>query len=356
MPTDDASGHTGTSLIARGTLVALVAGALFGVTTPFVRHFGAGTGAFATAALLYFGSALGSGGTQRTARTETLRRPQRTRVVAAAVLGATLAPASLAWGLQHAGALAASLLLNLEAVFTVALARWIYEEPLGARFLSATSLMVAGGALLGVRAGVGGASSMMGLAAVLAASFAWALDNTITRPLADFDPRKVVLLKSSAGAVLAAAVAVTTREAWPSAWAAAALLGCGAVGYGFSLRLYLRAQRVLGAGRTGSLFAVAPFVGAAAAFVAGERTGWPFVATAGALFAAAAYLHATEVHGHRHRHEAIEHEHAHRHDDGHHTHAHDAPVAGEHTHVHRHEAADHVHSHGMDLHHRHAHE
>ena len=50
-----------------------------------------------------------------------------------------------------------------------------------------------------------------------------------------------------------------------------ALCVVGGLGYGFSLRFYLLAQRNFGAARTGSLFAIAPFIGAFAAFLLGER-------------------------------------------------------------------------------------
>ncbi|MEP7283480.1 MAG: EamA/RhaT family transporter, partial [Rubrivivax sp.] len=41
----------------RGGLLALLAAVLFGVSTPLVQRFGAGVGAFTTAALLYAGAA-----------------------------------------------------------------------------------------------------------------------------------------------------------------------------------------------------------------------------------------------------------------------------------------------------------
>ena len=42
----------------RGGALALLAAALFGLSTPLVQHFGQGLGAFSTAALLYGGAAL----------------------------------------------------------------------------------------------------------------------------------------------------------------------------------------------------------------------------------------------------------------------------------------------------------
>jgi drug/metabolite transporter (DMT)-like permease len=341
---------------AGGLVAAVVAASLFGATTPLVKHFGAGVGAFATAALLYSGSAIGAGLPARRDGEPSLGRHQIGRMVLVAALGAALAPASLAWGLQHTGALAASLLLNLEVVFTVLLARVFYREPGGWRMALAVALMVAGCVLLGARAGGGGGSSALGLVAISGAALTWALDSTLTRPLADFDPSAVVFGKAVAGAFLSAAIALALREPWPARSACMALAACGAVGYGLSLRLYLRAQRVLGAARTASLFALAPFVGALLAYGLGDRDGTLLVVVAGTLFALAVTLHATEAHHHRHRHEPVDHEHAHRHDDGHHDHVHVPPVKGEHSHAHRHESREHDHPHGADLHHRHGHE
>ena len=57
----------------------------------------------------------------------------------------------------------------------------------------------------------------------------------------------------------------------------------GASGYGLSLRLYLLAQRAFGAARTGSVFAFAPFIGAALAIALGDRSLSWGMAAGGAL-------------------------------------------------------------------------
>ena len=104
--------------------------------------------------------------------------------------------------------------------------------------------------------------------------------------------------------------------------------GFGAVGYGLSLLCYLRAQALVGAARTASVFAAAPFVGSAVALALGAP--WPGVAfgAAAALMLVGVWLHASERHAHRHRHEPMRHEHIHTHDDGHHAHLHDPMPAG----------------------------
>ena len=112
-------------------------------------------------------------------------------------------------------------------------------------------------------------------------------------------------------------------ESLPSPLVIAGLLVVGATGYGLSLRLYLLAQRAFGALRTGSVFAFAPFIGAALAIGIGDRSlSWP-TAMGAMLMLAGVVLHLAESHSHQHDHAALEHEHAHHHDDGHHDHVHD---------------------------------
>jgi len=345
------------SAITRGVLLAVAAAIAFGVTTPVVAWAGHGEGAFATAALLYAGAALASMIMLALARTRgaPLGRRDLPRVVGVALAGGAIAPALLAWGLQRAGATVGALLLNLEAVFTVVLARAVFHEAIGRRVVLAAAAMVAGGAALALDASRGGDWSVAGVVAVAAATLGWAIDNTLTRPLAERDPLSVVAAKAGLGASFTLAAALVTGEPGPSLRAVIALLACGATGYGLSLRLYLLAQRAIGAGRTGSVFALAPFIGAALAIAAGDRgpAGWTLAAAA--LFAAGVYLHVTERHDHAHVHEPVEHDHAHRHDDGHHDHTHEPPVAGEHVHPHRHARVGHTHDHGEDLHHAHPH-
>jgi drug/metabolite transporter (DMT)-like permease len=345
------------SAITRGVLLAGTAAIAFGVTTPVVAWAGHGEGAFTTAALLYAGAALASVIMWALARTRgaPLGRRDLPRIVGVAIAGGAIAPALLAWGLQRSGATVGALLLNLEAVFTVVLARAVFHEAIGRRVALAVTAMVAGGAALVLDVSRGADWGVAGVVAVAAATLGWAIDNTLTRPLAERDPVSVIAAKAGLGATFTFAAAVIAGEPGPSLRAAIVLLACGATGYGVSLRLYLLAQRAIGAGRTGSVFALAPFIGAALAIAAGERgaTGWTIAAAA--LFAAGVYLHVTERHDHAHVHEPLEHDHAHRHDDGHHDHGHDPPITGEHAHPHRHARLAHTHDHGADLHHAHPH-
>ena len=294
-----------------------------------------------------------------------LRRADLARLVLIAVFGAVLGPVALVWGLHRTSGTSASLLLTLEAVFTVILARLLYREEMSRRIVAAVALLTAGGALLVLdRIEAAGSTSsgepmvaaMLGLAAVAVATLSWAIDNILSRPLAERDPGRVVAVKSLLGVLCSTTLAAIALEPAPPLGAAALLMLIGASGYGLSLRFYLLAQRSFGAARTGSVFAFAPFIGATLAFAMGERSVGPLFLSAAVLMLAGVVLHLTERHSHHHVHETTEHDHAHVHDDGHHMHVHDPIVAGPHTHWHRHEATTHTHSHVPDAHHAHRHE
>lgn len=348
--------HPNASPALRGGLLALLAAALFGLSTPLIQRFGAGMGAFTTAALLYAGAALvGLLSLRGSAREARVRRADLPRLLAMAALGAALGPVALAWGLQRTSGASASLLLSLEAVFTAVLAWAWYKESMDKRVWAGVLLLVAGAMALVLEQGLSGQTQLLGLLAVATATAAWGLDNTLSRGVADRDPGQVVAIKALLGCSATSLIAWASGESLPPMWAALAIFAVGASGYGLSLRLYLLAQRSFGAARTGSVFAFAPFIGAIAAFALGERALGSWFALAGALMLLGVWLHLAEDHGHEHAHEALEHEHAHRHDDGHHTHTHEPMPLGPHSHPHRHTPLRHSHPHVPDLHHQHGH-
>jgi drug/metabolite transporter (DMT)-like permease len=340
----------------RGGLMALLAAGLFGVSTPLIQRVGAGLGAFTTAALLYAGAAIVGVFSRRPANQEArLTRADLPRLLSMAAFGAVLGPVALAWGLQHTSATGASLMLALEALFTALLAAVGYGETMGRRVWAAMLLLLAGGIALVLDQGRQGGNELLGLLAVLLATAAWGADNTLSRALAERDPAQVVFGKAVLGVVATILLARLFHEPLPRPGAAFGLLVIGATGYGLSLRFYLLAQRAFGAARTGSVFAFAPFIGAALAIVLGDRGGSWIMVAGGALMLLGVVLHLAESHGHAHEHEAMSHEHAHRHDDGHHNHTHDVMPSGAHSHWHVHEPLAHSHPHVPDAHHRHVH-
>jgi drug/metabolite transporter (DMT)-like permease len=245
----------------------------------------------------------------------------------------------------------AALLLNLEAPLTAAVAVFAFREHLGWRGVAGV-IAVAAGAMVLVEPGARG--QWTGAAAVAGASLAWAIDNNLTARLSGRDPRAVAAAKGLCGAALSLVLAAATGGAPPSARTAALGLLLGAVSYGGSLVFYLRAQRELGAARTGALFATAPFLGALLAIATGSAGG-PRTAAAAVLMAAGVALVVRSRHEHEHVHAPLDHDHLHVHDE-HHRHAHAGTEGPEpHSHPHTHEPIRHAHAHASDAHHRHEH-
>lgn len=277
----------------RGILYAALAASAFGAAAPAVAYFGREVGPLSTAALLYLGSLSFAVLPDREKGTP-IQRSDAPRVLVVGMLGAAIAPAALAWGLQHAGATSAALMLNLEAVFTVALARLLYHEPVGKRMLVALAFILAAGMLLPFRTDERDLRAGAGLGLVALATLAWAADNTLARPLARRRATSVVVWKSIVGIALSGVLALALHDPLPDKGQAAGLFVCGVVGYGSSLKLYVLAQRELGAARTGSVFGFAPLVGAAIAFALGDRKGAAIVGISAMLVAIGLVLLATE--------------------------------------------------------------
>ena len=274
----------------------------------------------------------------------------------AILFGGVLAPVLLLTGLRSTPAAAASLLLNLEGVFTAALAWFVFHENFDRRIALGMALIVAGGGVLSWEPG-GSIGVSLGALFVVGACLCWAVDNNLTQKVSGGDPVSIAALKGSVAGIINIAIAVVLGGAkWPPLPAMAAALVIGLVGYGVSLVLFVLALRHLGTARTGAYFSVAPFVGAAVSLVVLKETIGPGLIVAGVLMIAGVWLHLSERHEHEHQHEALAHAHQHVHDE-HHQHEHPAGVdPGEpHTHAHEHAPMTHAHPHYPDIHHRHRH-
>ncbi|MEW5771111.1 MAG: DMT family transporter [Pseudomonadota bacterium] len=339
---------------------ALAAAALFGASTPLLKLLVGGLSPLLLAGLLYLGSGLGLAALRllrdRGWRGGGLGPGEWPWLAAAIAFGGVLGPALLVFGLTRVSAGSASLLLNLEAVFTAGLAWLVFRENADRRIVLGMLSIVAGGMALAWSGDGGGAADAPGLLAIAAACLCWGIDNNLTRRVSGADALFIAGAKGLAAGAVNTGLALALGAA-PPAWpAAGAAMAVGLAGYGLSLVLFVRALRDLGAARTGAYFSTAPFIGAAIAILLlGEPAPAPFWLAA-ALMGLGVWLHLTERHVHEHAHEPMEHAHSHTHD-AHHQHAHDFAWDGKepHSHVHRHEAMRHAHPHFPDIHHRHPH-
>src|SRR3954467_4999026 len=139
--------------IRRGIGLAVAAAVAFGATVPLLKLASVGVGVFRCGSLLYLGAAMAAGigiaVRGRRVAGGLLRGRALGRLLAIAALGAVCAPALLVMGVKRTDAVTTSLLLTLEAPFTMLLARLFFREHLGRRALVAAALIV-GGALLAV--------------------------------------------------------------------------------------------------------------------------------------------------------------------------------------------------------------
>src|SRR5213594_4396621 len=290
-------------------------------------------------------------------RRPTAGRPLTLRdrwIMAAVVLvGGVLAPPLLLWGLARSPATTTALLLNLEVVFTAILAGIVFGEHLGARVGGAAFVMALGGVALGWTPG--GMAMAAGAAAVTLACALWALDNNLTRLIAEGDPLLIVEVKGLVAGTVNTLLALASGQPWPPAGAIALGMALGALSYGTSLVLFILAMRVLGAARTGAYFATAPFFGAAGGLLLLGESPTPGLLAAAALMALATWLLASERHAHAHRHAAAVHAHVHV-TDAHHRHEHAGWEGAEpHSHPHSTGPLEHEHRHTPDTHHDHGH-
>ncbi|MBO5841977.1 MAG: EamA family transporter, partial [Clostridia bacterium] len=91
--------------------------------------------------------------------------------------------------------------------------------------------------------------------------------NNCTRKLSSKDPLQIVLLKGIFSGLGSVIIGLVIGERVTHLWSVFAVLAVGCVAYGFSIFVYVYAQRLLGAARTSAYYAVAPFIGVALSLV-----------------------------------------------------------------------------------------
>ena len=372
----------------RGVLFALVAALLFGASTPFSKILLSSLDPSFLAGLLYLGSGAGLGIwlllkrlTKRRSLGAPLGKHDFPWLAGAILTGGALGPLLLMLGLKQLTGFAASLLLNMEAVFTIALAWFVFKEHFDRRIAIGAIAIVLGSIILST-GNHGGNFSFTGGLLVIGACLCWGIDNNLTRKISGGDPIQISfykglfgglanilitvfatssvtqlshILSSGPGMLIESVFGFTSADLGinKNTIFYAGILGLS--GYGISLVFFILALRHIGTARTGAYFSTAPFIGSLLSiFLLGDTISLTLVVAA--LFMAfGVWLHLSENHEHEHRHNEIEHEHFHTHDT-HHQHEHTRGESTKsHSHRHKHTALVHAHHHYPDLHHRHSH-
>ena len=353
----------------QGLLKGLLAAVTFGLSAPLISTLTSTGSPLALAGLLYGGSALALLAA-RTVRGQSnqespVKRQDLGMLFLLTLIGGIAAPICLVSGLALLSAGSASLLLNLEAVFTMGIAILVGREHLSRKGAIAAALIFAGAVIIG--GGTTTGATLHGAVQIALACLGWGIDNNISQRLSIRDPMQITLLKSVGASVPMLLIAGLTGAKFPTPMEMGILLVMGAFGYGLSIWLDLLALRELGAARESVIFATAPFVGAGFAVLALKEALSTNLSASGVLMIVGVALLLNEDHAHWHRHDEVWHEHKHRHTPGHQDthHAHEHPD-GEalgvqkdraywHSHPHLHEPIAHAHPHVSDEHHRHQH-
>ena len=346
--------------ITPAVFAALVSAILFGASTPFAKQLLNGVSPQLLAGLLYLGSGAGLIFARiirdRGWRHSSLLPHELPWLIGSIIFGGIIAPTLLMVGLVSTEASSASLLLNLETVFTAILAWLAFKENTNRRIVIGMLFIIAGGAVLSWPHGHKVQLEWLGPFAIAGACFCWAIDNNLTRRVSGSDALYIAGSKGLVAGIVNTSLAFALGATFPSWLMMNSAFVLGFFSYGISLVLFVLALRGLGTSRTSAYFSTAPFIGAFIAIMFFHEPAPGFFWISAVLMGIGVLLHLTEQHDHRHTHESLFHNHRHVHDD-HHQHEHDFPWDGKepHSHAHQHEEIIHSHPHYPDIHHRHKH-
>ena len=341
-----------------GYALAVAAGLLYGATLPASKALLDGLSPAALAGLCYIGGGLGLSVYRVfvVSREAPLTRHAAPWLLGAAAAGGVLAPLCLFAGLRLSSASTVSLILSIEALLTALLAAMVFREAVGKTVWASIALGTLAAGVLSYDPVRVRLAFEPGLWLAAAAGLLWALDNNLTGRISAKDPVRIVAIKGwTAGTVNLAVAWFSSSGTAPAAGAVASALVVGALGYGLSLVLLVRAMRELGASRGVAVFGLYPFFGAALSLLfLKEPWSWNLAFSA-VLMASALWLLLRESHEHGHRHALMTHDHLHVHDEHHAHEGGEAPAGESHSHPHEHAGLEHSHPHAPDIHHRHGH-
>lgn len=272
-------------------LFAVLAAALYAISTPVSKVLLQVVPPTMVAAFLYLGAGIGVGAMMIIRRErkriigkhykteERLHRRDIPFVVAMVALDIA-APILMMYGLKTCSAANTSLLNNFEIVATAIIALLFFGEAISKRLWVAIAFVTIASIILSLdHSNIDEALTFSrGSLLVLGATVCWGLENNCTRQIADRDPMEIVTIKGFGSGLGALTIAFAVGESLPQWYHLAILLVLGYVAYGLSIYCYTYAQRTIGAAKTSTYYALAPFIGALfSIFLLGEQVTAPFV-------------------------------------------------------------------------------
>ncbi|WP_454780435.1 DMT family transporter [Legionella sp. WA2022007384] len=346
-----------------GYWYAILSAVLFGAATPAAKFLLDKIHPLLLAGLLYLGSAIGlffiffiqSCLSKSATKEASLKYSDVPWLCSAVFLGGILGPIFLMIGLMRLPAASASLLLNLESVFTALIAWFAFKEHVDRKIALGMLSIVVGSFMLSWKGNLN-YQSFSGPLLIAAACLCWAMDNNFTRKISAANPLQIAIIKCLVAGLTNTSIALIYGAILPASVFVFFAGIVGFLGYGLSLLFFILGLRYIGTARTGAYFSLAPFVGAVFAILFLNEAVSIQLILASLFMGYGIWLHVSEFHAHGHQHEEMEHEHRHVHDE-HHQHEHQPtdPPGVPHTHWHKHKPLYHSHPHFPDIHHRHKH-
>ena len=250
-------------------LMAVLAAALYAISTPVSKVLLQTVAPTMVAAFLYLGAGIGMGtmmlirsGRHRTSE-ERLHKGDIPYAAAMVILDIA-APILLMYGLKNCSASNTSLLNNFEIVATAVIALFFFGEKVRRKLWMAILLVTIASILLSLEKSTLTESLTFsrGSLLVLGATICWGLENNCTRQIADRDPMEIVTIKGFGSGLGALLIAIFVGDQFPLFQHIVIILFLGYVAYGLSIYFYTYAQRTIGAAKTSTYYALAPFIGA----------------------------------------------------------------------------------------------
>lgn len=261
---------------------AVLAAALYAISTPVSKILLKEMSPMMMAAFLYLGAGIGMvilGWFRKKIQKENeemrLNKKDLPYTVAMVVLDIA-APIFLMYGLTKTTASNVSLLNNFEIVATAIIALFVFKEEINKRLWLAIVLVTISSIILSVD-DASSFSFSIGSVYVLIACVCWGVENNCARMISGKDPLQIVTIKGFGSGLGSLVIALSIGERLDSLTYIPAVLLLGFVAYGLSIFYYTYAQRVIGAAKTSTYYAVAPFIGVALSLaVLGEKPNLQF--------------------------------------------------------------------------------
>lgn len=253
-------------------LLAILAAALYAISSPVSKILLSKVSPTMMAALLYLGAGIGMSiiGFYRKKTGKIKEEMKITKKEMPYTVGMVfldiLAPIFLMIGLTMTTPANVSLLNNFEIVATSLIALFIFKEVISKRLWIAIILITIASIVLSIE-DASSFSFSLGSIFVLFASVCWGLENNCTRMLSVKDPLQVVVIKGFGSGVGSLLISFILKETSTEVFYIFATLLLGFVAYGLSIYFYVYAQRELGAAKTSAYYAIAPFIGVVLSFI-----------------------------------------------------------------------------------------